>query len=256
MFLSKENMNEKTLRIAIYLAGATYPAIKEQYGDFEDWFAREITKHNAQTVTFDVRNGEYIQNSEYDGIVITGSSASVRETERVWISDLLQHLRDVFRLNVPTLGVCFGHQALVAASGGEVIKHEVEREIGTKQLYLTDEGMKNPLFKDISPPFHVQETHEDVAIRIPENKDFQVLAWNEHSKFQSVAFSDVILSTQFHPEITAEILREYAKVYSEKNPDAMVKNQQKRLQNVLNDIRDTDVGTKIIRNFLSIVRKK
>ena len=56
---------------------------------------------------------------EQDAWLITGSVRGVYEDEP-WIHDLLDLVRDLDAARAPTVGVCFGHQAIAQALGGRV----------------------------------------------------------------------------------------------------------------------------------------
>ena len=241
-------MNKGNLTIGIYLAGRTYHNIKLDYGDFEDWFSRELEKHGVETRIFDVREGQYVDDEPVDGLVITGSSSSVCTDPADWVAPLLDNLQQLMNRNLPMLGVCFGHQALAAASGGKVEKHPRRRELGTTELFLTPDGKESLLFNGLTSPFYAQETHEDVVTSIPEDCGYKVLAENEHNRFQSVQYSDVIYSTQFHPEISAEVMKEYIKVYANRS------DEPEKVHSILENVRESSTGAQVMENFVNIVR--
>ena len=53
-----------------------------------------------------------------DGYIITGSPASVSDP-LPWISDLLEFIRALDKARTPTVGLCFGHQAIALALGAK-----------------------------------------------------------------------------------------------------------------------------------------
>ncbi|MBD3275557.1 MAG: hypothetical protein GF372_09615, partial [Candidatus Marinimicrobia bacterium] len=229
-------MNQNNLTIGIYLAGRTYHNIKLDYGDFEDWFSRMLEKHGAKTRLYDVREGEYMNDEPVDGLVITGSSSSVCTDPADWVAPLLINLKQLMERNLPMLGVCFGHQALAAASGGVVEKHPRRRELGTTELFLTSAGKESQILQGLSSPFYAQETHEDVVTGIPEDCGYKILAQNEHNRFQSIQYSDFIYSTQFHPEISAAVMKEYIKVYAERSDDP------ENIRSILENVHESATG--------------
>jgi GMP synthase (glutamine-hydrolysing) len=240
-------MNRNDLTIGIYLAGHTYHNIKLDYGDFEDWFSRELEKNGAKVRIFDVREGEYMKDEPVDGLVITGSSSSVCTDPADWVAPLLTNLTQLMERNLPMLGVCFGHQALAAASGGVVEKHPRRRELGTTELFLTPDGRNSQILQGLNSPFYAQETHEDVVTEIPEDRGYKILAENEHNRFQSIQYSDVIYSTQFHPEISAAVMKEYIKVYAERSDDT------ENIGTILENVRESSTGAIVMENFVNIV---
>jgi anthranilate synthase/aminodeoxychorismate synthase-like glutamine amidotransferase len=60
--------------------------------------------------------------------------------------------------HVPTLGVCLGHQALVQAWGGQVIKHE---PVHGKTTSIEHDG--RTIFRDLRTPLEVGRYHSLVA---------------------------------------------------------------------------------------------
>ncbi|MCF7803462.1 MAG: gamma-glutamyl-gamma-aminobutyrate hydrolase family protein [Candidatus Marinimicrobia bacterium] len=239
-------------KIAIYLTGTTYPEIRYSYGDFEDWFARGLTKFGVQTVTCDVRKEEYPALDQVDGIVVTGSPASVVTDPEPWVEPLKKHLRTVLESDIPTLGVCFGHQILATAAGARVEPHALTREIGTVELSLTKAGEDHPLFQDIPVQFRAQETHEDVVTGLPPGLGIEILAENPHNPYQALAYSNNAFSVQFHPEITADIMHAYLQIYGKK----LVKTGElssEEYEEIKQGIRETSTGDTVFRNFCRIV---
>ncbi len=73
-----------------------------------------------------------------DGVVLSGSTAGVYEADsRPWIDDQMALVRALVDREVPTLGVCFGHQVVNAALGGTV---EVNRRTGGLTYDLRIDG--------------------------------------------------------------------------------------------------------------------
>jgi anthranilate synthase/aminodeoxychorismate synthase-like glutamine amidotransferase len=89
--------------------------------------------------------------------------------------------------HVPTLGVCLGHQALVQAWGGKVIKHQ---PVHGKTTSITHDG--KTIFRDLKAPLEVGRYHSLVADPdLPE-----VLQ-------RSAAGGDVVMAVR-HRELPAE----------------------------------------------------
>ncbi|MES3517705.1 MAG: type 1 glutamine amidotransferase [Natronomonas sp.] len=88
-----------------------------------------------------------------EGVVLSGSSASVDETEAYpWIEAVLDIVPTLVERSIPTLGVGFGHQAIHAALGGTV---EPSRPIHRLvEASLSDD----PLFDGVEPVFPTVDT--------------------------------------------------------------------------------------------------
>src|SRR5688572_21533998 len=71
----------------------------------------------------------------FAGTIVTGSGAMVTDRHE-WSERSAQWLRDAAHDGMPLLGICYGHQLIAHALGGEVDYHPAGREMGTVQLEL------------------------------------------------------------------------------------------------------------------------
>lgn len=196
-------------RIAILKTGRTYPSIREQLGDFEDWFIAGLAPELDITVV-DVESGETAGAvGQWDGIVVTGSPAMV--TERAdWSENTAAWLARAVAEEVPVLGVCYGHQLLAHSLGGEVDFHPRGRETGTRPVQLTDAAEADLLFRGLPRRFAAQLTHRQSVIRLPE--EAVLLAANDFEPHQAFRVGRCAWGVQFHPEFSAEVMRAYLAV--------------------------------------------
>jgi anthranilate synthase/aminodeoxychorismate synthase-like glutamine amidotransferase len=88
---------------------------------------------------------------------------------------------------IPTLGVCLGHQALVQAWGGRVIRHE---PVHGKTSKIDHDG--NTIFRGLHKPLEVGRYHSLVVD--PELPDI----------FERSAFGDNVVMAVRHRELPAE----------------------------------------------------
>lgn len=145
---------------------------------------------------------------EVAGFIVTGSSHSV--TERApWMLRVEAYLRDVVRADAPLLGICFGHQLLGQALGGEVTKNPRGREIGTVKLAVTRDAGVDPILAGLPRAFQVNATHVDTVSKLP--ADARVLATTELEPNAIFAIGENVRGVQFHPEIDADAMRGYVR---------------------------------------------
>jgi len=174
------------------------------HGDYPAWFERALGRsmpvvraHAGEKL----RDG--LDRHRPTGIIVTGSPLSVTE-KAPWMLELGDAL---LRLDIPVLGVCFGHQLLARAAGGDVILNPRGREIGTVRVTLTPAGRRDPLFAwASSDEIEVQATHMDAVDPPPPGAT--ILASNESSAVQAFRLSETIAGVQFHPELWAEAMRD------------------------------------------------
>lgn len=196
-------------RVVILKTGATYPALRTAFGDFDSWFvarlAPELNIHVVD-VTVDDLPG---RPEDWDGIVITGSPAMVSDREP-WSEQAASWLADAVRAETAVLGVCYGHQLLAHALGGEVGFHPRGRESGTHPVELLDAALDDPLFQGLPRQFPAQLTHRQSVLRLPDNA--VLLGRNEFEAHQAFRLGPCAWGVQFHPEFSLEVMRAYLEV--------------------------------------------
>ena len=106
-------------------------------------------------------------------------------------------LKDISK-NIPTLGVCLGHQALAQAYGGNVIIAKELMHGKTSKIFHTKEG----LFKDIDSPFIATRYHSLIVDSVTLPACFEVTAYLEDSTIMGLVHKEYrhIQGVQFHPE--------------------------------------------------------
>ncbi len=198
-------------RLLVVQTGTVAEPLKTEHGDYPAWFARALDGV-AELVTLRAHQGERLRPQALDraGIIITGSPLSVTAGQREhWMDELGAALLDAGQRGTPVLGVCFGQQLLCRAAGGEVNQNPRGREIGTIEVQLTEQGLRDPLFSwaahEPSRRIEVQATHVDAVDRLPAGA--VVLASNENTPAQAVRLSETIAGVQFHPELRPEALQ-------------------------------------------------
>jgi GMP synthase (glutamine-hydrolysing) len=143
---------------------------------------------------------ERIKGFKAKGMILSGGPSSVYDKGAPLIS------KEVFQLDIPIMGICYGMQLTAYLLGGKVEK-SAHREYGSAELVIDDDS---DLFKGIaSKPrtpniqltaVPVWMSHGDRIKRMP--KGFISIA---HSKNSPIcAMSDVkqkIFGVQFHPEV-------------------------------------------------------
>lgn len=152
--------------------------------------------------------------SQYAGLVVLGGHMSANsEDSYPWLSPTKTLLARAVRADVPTLGVCLGHQLLASALGGTVEVNDLGTRIGLTPVALTEAGATDPLLAD---PDARRATHwnEDVVTQLP--PDAVSLATAPDGTVQAVRYASRAWGVQFHPEVTAAIFTEWASEYPDR----------------------------------------
>lgn len=137
--------------------------------------------------------GDRVSLDGADGVVLTGSTAAVYESEsRPWIDDQMRLVRSLVDADVPTLGVCFGHQIVNAALGGTV------EHVGTTATLVEATLAEDPLFDGVDPV--VVSLHGDIVTE-PGDR-MAVIAAAHHAPVFGTRHEDApVWTVQFHPEL-------------------------------------------------------
>lgn len=151
-------------------------------------FRRDV---DADVRSFAVNEGELPDEGDYDAVIVSGSGASVYGDEP-WIPPLLDWIGGAIRRDLPILGVCFGHQLLAHALGGDV-RSMGEYEIGYREI---DRVGDSRLLSGLPERFLAFTTHSDEVTRLPSGADR--IAENDRS-IQGFRAGNVF-GVQFHPE--------------------------------------------------------
>ncbi|MEX0939333.1 MAG: type 1 glutamine amidotransferase [Pirellulales bacterium] len=134
-------------------------------------------------------------------VVLLGGSGDYSATgQGSWLDRTLDSLRELERTAKPTFASCWGFQAMARALGGEVAHDLPRAELGTIELFLTDEGLADPVFAPLGRTFRGQAGHEDHVVRIPPGA--VLLASSAAVQNQAYRLlGKPIYCTQFHPEL-------------------------------------------------------
>ena len=197
---------DRTLRpLAIVLCGTTVPNLLPRRGDFADWFRTGLGDPSAPA--FDAQTGGQLPDpAGLRGAVLTGSPSMLTEAAP-WMAELVAWTAAAVRAELPLLGVCFGHQVLAQAVGGQVGFHPRGREIGSVPVRLEQAATEDPLFESLPQRFYVQESHSQAVLRLPPGAVH--LIRGDHDAHQAFRIGRNAYGTQFHPEFDAEIVRGY-----------------------------------------------
>ncbi len=143
----------------------------------------EIVAHDA--------SAEELRAKHPAGIILSGGPASV------YAEDGPQVDPGLFDLGVPVLGICYGHQLMAQALGGEVAATG-QREYGATQLTV-ETGSR--LLRDVPSTDTVWMSHGDAVTRAPEG--FRVTARTEQIPIAGMEDPERgLYAVQFHPEVS------------------------------------------------------
>ncbi len=176
---------------------------------------------------------------EYSGFVLGGADSNY--VERYPGYRLAKNLiSEAIAAGKAVLGICAGHQLLGTMHGWE-LKYMEHPEAGWYEIFLTEDGKRDPLFKNISGRFISYQSH--IKYVIPDDSvPFTVLANNENCR-QAYKYRQNVYGIQFHPEDTIEYGEELIRSYDRRPP----------IERHRVGTPDALEGFRIFQNFMDII---
>lgn len=165
----------------------------------------------AELVPFDI-SLENLTKLNPKGIIFSGGPSSVYDSGAP-IPD-----KKIFQLNVPILGICYGHQIIVNNFGGKIKR--ANKEYGSSVLTIDS---NSDILNGVGDSVRAWMSHGDEAEDVPEG--FEIIGHTESSRSAAIANKQkTIFGIQFHPEVVhtekgTEILKNFVLDVCYANPD-------------------------------------
>lgn len=159
-------------------------------GQYNQLIARRVREANVYCEIVPYKKAiAKIKEVNPEGIIFTGGPKSVNEENAPTIDS------EIFDMNIPILGICYGAQLTAKLLGGSVMKPE-KREYGKTSINYQD----SPLFKDINKSNICWMSHTDQIEKMPEG--FNIVATTEDCPVAAMENKEKNLyAVQFHPEV-------------------------------------------------------
>ena len=231
-------------QITLIKTGGTIPEIKQQHGDFEDWFTAGLGVIGVQQVDV-FRNQSLPALEETAGIVITGAAAMVSHQED-WSEETAEWLKQAVDAGLPVLGVCYGHQLLAHALGGKVGPNPKGRQIGTVTTKSLEASMSDPLLGHLPLQYSSQTSHSESVLELPPNA--QRLATSPLDDNFAIRFSENTWGVQYHPEFSGPVMAKYINYRS-----AALREEGLNPEELLANVSETGLAFSVLRKFAELV---
>ena len=128
------------------------------------------------------------------GVILSGGPLNVYNSYKFRFN------RKVLFLNIPILGICFGHQIISKELGGRVKKSRF-REFGFAEIKKVNNSLLIKNFFNNKNTNNVWMSHADHVSKLPNG--FKVVASSKNSKFTIIENNKKkYYGVQFHPEVT------------------------------------------------------
>jgi len=143
----------------------------------------------SQIVPYNISATE-IDKLDPKGLILSGGPASVYEKSSPELA------KNIFKLGIPILGICYGMQIIAESLGGKV-KFAAEREFGSTELFIDSH---KDLFDSLPSNLTCWMSHGDQIKKLPQG--FVTIAHTLNTPTAAIANRHKkIFGVQFHPEV-------------------------------------------------------
>ncbi len=194
-----------TKRIAILLTSNDTSDFAKRHPDDGEKFRRLLQplRPDWEFVTVPVKDGVFPDDpGAFDGYVVAGSPASVNDP-LPWIRGLLDFIRELDKRRIPTVGACFGHQAIAVALGGDVGKNPGGWSLGVEEASFSTH---KPWMEPPHGTLKLYSAHKEQVTRLPDGAE--VIGGQDFCPVGAMAIGEHIFTTEYHPEMTGDFMTE------------------------------------------------
>ena len=161
---------------------------------FTQLIARRIRELGVFSEIINHKSLSKINQNDLFGIIMSGGPLNVYQDKKIKLN------KNIFNLECPILGICFGHQIISKFYGGKV-KSSKTREFGLSRIIKIRNSLLTQNFFNKKNMNNVWMSHSDHVTKIPKN--FKKIASTKDSKFTIIENTKLKrFGVQFHPEVT------------------------------------------------------
>lgn len=160
---------------------------------YPDLYVRLLEGHGFTYRTWSVVDMEFPDSvQEADGWLISGSKHGAYE-DHPFIQPLEVLIREIYGYGAPLVGICFGHQIIAQALGGQVAKHSSGWNCGPTAYQYYKAQMT------------LAAWHQDQVVELP--TEAEVVGSSAMCKNAFIRYKGNAFSMQPHPEFDDDALR-------------------------------------------------
>ena len=192
------------MKIGILLVGRASEDLVDKYGTYAEMLINLINSDEKlfEFKTFNILDGIFpLNHNDCDGWIVTGSPHGVYE-EHSWIPIMSQLIRDIYDNKLPIFGVCFGHQLIAQALGGNVEKSTKGWGLGLHTYQINN---KTNYMGNLSSEVTLNICHQDQVLSPPNGAT--VYAKSDFCENAGFYIKDKVLTMQAHPEFLVDFIK-------------------------------------------------
>lgn len=196
------------MKIGILQCDDVTPELQQLHGNYPAMFEALLHEQDdsLELIFYRALDGELPSDiDECDAYMTTGSRHSVNDPFP-WIANLLDFVRRLHDQEKKLVGICFGHQLIAKALGGDVIQAPQGWGVGV----ATHSLLQSPDWLDeeqcLPETLSLVVSHQDQVVGLPENSE--VLAGSTFCPNYMIQIGTHFLGVQGHPEFSKAYSRD------------------------------------------------
>jgi GMP synthase (glutamine-hydrolysing) len=135
-----------------------------------------------------------------DGLVVMGGAMGAHDDHKApWLPAVRELIRQASEAEVPTLGICLGHQLCAVALGGEIVVNPNGRQLGLLDVGWSVEAVDDELMGALVGPRRAMHWNDDVVSVLPPGA--RQLATASTGEVQAARHAPTVWGVQWHPEV-------------------------------------------------------
>lgn len=180
------------MKVGILQAGHAPAEMIAETGNYAQMFTQFLSGRDYSFAAYSVVDMEFPKSAHSaDCWVITGSRHGVYEN-LPFIEPLKALVRDIYNLKIPLVGVCFGHQVIAQALGGQVEKYSGGWSVGATDYEFEGQTVS------------LNAWHQDQVVALP--ADAGVLGSSPFCKYAFLGYGENVFTVQAHPEFDSRFI--------------------------------------------------
>jgi GMP synthase (glutamine-hydrolysing) len=155
----------------------------------------------------------------FDGLLVLGGHMGAND-DVPWYPALRDVIGTAVADEVPTLGICLGHQVLAVSLGGQVIRNPRGQTMGLQQVGWTPAASADRLVGGLTDLGVAVQWNNDIVSELP--RGAALLASTPDGDAQAIRFGAACWGVQWHPEADEHVVAPWADADRLEHGDARV----------------------------------
>lgn len=230
------------MKIGILQCDDVLDSLQPEFGNYPQMFRELMLRVDPglEFAVYDARTGGLPDDiDDCDAYITTGSRHGVLDGLE-WVDDLETFIRRLDTAKKKFVGICFGHQLMAQALGGEVERSPKGWGVGVSFNQVVG---PRPWMEPFQGGLDLVVSHQDQVSRLPDG--VEVLASSAFCPYYMLQRGDHLLSIQGHPEFS----RDYSRALTLTREDRIPPNRVREALHSLTAGVDDELTIRWILNF-------